>query len=277
MKEKRIKNFGDFINEGQFTLRNPDVDGDKFAKILSLNRNVKEDPKGSNRGEMVSAYLASTGLGSGYPWCMAFVYYVFNELSKQLGQTNPLPKTAGVMDHWGKATKDEKITIDQARQDPNLVRPGQIFIMSRPGKGLGHTGIVIGVDPQKKTFTTIEGNTNDQQSGEGDRVGVNVRRLDSKTLIGFIDYFRKSRTKEFEMDLIKGAKGVSGALGPIPTTPLPDSTAMPSSSVVGSQFDKAARGKTITQSIFGGLAKVVSGKELDLSPSEIQAVLTKLK
>ena len=193
MKEKRIKNFGDFINEGQFTLRNPDVDGDKFAKILSLNRNVKEDPKGSNRGEMVSAYLASTGLGSGYPWCMAFVYYVFNELSKQLGQTNPLPKTAGVMDHWGKATKDEKITIDQARQDPNLVRPGQIFIMSRPGKGLGHTGIVIGVDPQKKTFTTIEGNTNDQQSGEGDRVGVNVRRLDSKTLIGFIDYFRKSR------------------------------------------------------------------------------------
>lgn len=277
MQEKRIKNFGDFINEAQFSLKSPDVDGDKFAKILSLNRNVKEDPKGSNRGQMVSAYLASTGLGSGYPWCMAFVYYVFNELSKQLGQTNPLPKTAGVMNHWSTAPKDVKITIDQARKDPNLVRPGQIFIMSRPGKGLGHTGIVIGVDPQKKTFTTIEGNTNDQQSGEGDRVGVNVRKLDSNTLIGFLDYFRGTRTKEFEMDLIKGAKGVSGALGPIPTTALPDSTSMPSSSVVGSQFDKAARGKTITQSIFGGLAKVVSGKELDLSPSEIQSVLSKLK
>lgn len=277
MKEKRIKNFGDFINEGQFTLKSPDADGDKFAKILALNRNVKEDPKGSNRGQMVSAYLASTGLGSGYPWCMAFVYYVFNELSKQLGQTNPLPKTAGVMNHWSKATKDEKITIEQARQDPNLIRPGQIFIMSRPGKGLGHTGIVIGVDPQKGTFTTIEGNTNDQQSGEGDRVGVNVRRINSKTLIGFIDYFRKSRTKEFEMDLIKGAKGVSGALGPIPSTPLPDSTAMPSSSVVGSDFDSAAKGKTITQSIFGGLSKVMGKKELALSPSEIQAVLSKLK
>ena len=277
MKEKRIKNFGDFINEGQFTLKSPDADGDKFAKILALNRNVKEDPKGSNRGQMVSAYLASTGLGSGYPWCMAFVYYVFNELSKQLGQANPLPKTAGVMNHWSKATKDEKITIEQARQDPNLIRPGQIFIMSRPGKGLGHTGIVIGVDPQKGTFTTIEGNTNDQQSGEGDRVGVNVRRINSKTLIGFIDYFRKSRTKEFEMDLIKGAKGVSGALGPIPSTPLPDSTAMPSSSVVGSDFDSAAKGKTITQSIFGGLSKVMGKKELALSPSEIQAVLSKLK
>lgn len=277
MQEKKIKSFSDFINESQFTLKSPDADGDKFAKILALNRNVKEDPKGSNRGQMISAYLASTGLGSGYPWCMAFVYYVFNELSKQLGQKNPLPKTAGVMDHWGKATKDEKITIDQARKDPNLIRPGQIFIMSRPGKGLGHTGIIIGVDPQKRTFTSIEGNTNDQQSGEGDRVGVNVRKLDSKNLIGFIDYFRKSRTKEFEEDLIKGAKGVSGALGPIPTTPLPDSTSLPSSSVVGAEFDSAAKGKTLTQSIFGGLSKVLGNKELDLSPSELQSVLNKLK
>jgi hypothetical protein len=149
--------------------------------------------------------------------------------------------------------------------------------MSRPGKGLGHTGIVLGVDPQKRTFTTIEGNTNDQQSGEGDRVGVNVRKIDSKTLIGFIDYFRSSRTKEFENDLIKGAKATSGALGPIPTTPVPDSTSLPSSSVVGSEFDSAVKGKTITQSIFGGLSKIISNKELDLSPSEIQNVLSQLK
>ena len=101
--------------------------------------------------------------------------------------------------------------------------------------------------------------------------------LDSSTLYGFIDYFRSSRTKEFENDLIKGAKAVSGSLGPIPSTPLPDSTSMPSSSVVGSQFDAAARGKTITQSIFGGLSKILSNKELDLSPSEIQGVLTQLK
>lgn len=277
MIEKRIKNFCDFVNEAQFSLKNPGADGDKFAKILSLNRNVKEEPKGSNRGQMVSTYLASTGLGGGYPWCMAFVYYIFNELSKQLGQTNPLPKTAGVMNHWSTAPKDVKITIEQAKADPNLVRPGQIFIMSRPGKGLGHTGIVIGVDPQKRTFTTIEGNTNDQQSGEGDRVGVNVRKLDSNTLMGFLDYFRGTRTKEFENDLIKGAKAVSGSLGPIPSTPLPGSTEMPSSTVVGSEFDAAAKGKTLTQSIFGGISKIMGNKELALSPSEIQAVISKLK
>ena len=275
---KRIKNFSDFVNEGQFSLKSPDSDGDKFANILSMNRNVKEEPKGSNRGRMVSAYLSSTGLGGGYPWCMAFVYYVFNELSKQLGQTNPLPKTAGCMSHWDKAPADVKITIAQAKQDPNLVRPGQIFIMSRPGKGLGHTGIVLGVDPQKRTFTTIEGNTNDQQSGEGDRVGVNVRKLDSSTLKGFMDYFRSTRTKDFENDLISGAKASGGALGPIPTVPVSASAEIPPSTVVGQQFDApAGSGKTITQSIFSGLSGVLRNKELDLSQSEISSVLGKLK
>ena len=271
---KRIKNFSDFVNEGQFSLKSPDSDGDKFANILSMNRNVKEEPKGSNRGRMVSAYLSSTGLGGGYPWCMAFVYYVFNELSKQLGQTNPLPKTAGCMSHWDKAPADVKITIAQAKQDPNLVRPGQIFIMSRPGKGLGHTGIVLGVDPQKRTFTTIEGNTNDQQSGEGDRVGVNVRKLDSATLKGFLDYFRTTRTKEFENDLIKGAKASSGSLGPIPIIPVSASTEIPSSAVVGQKFDSpTSTGKTITQSIFSGLSRILRNKDLDLSPDEIKSVL----
>ena len=274
----RIKHFRDFVNEGQFSLKLPNIDGDKFAHILSMNRNVKEEPKGSNRGQMVSAYLASTGLGGGYPWCMAFVYYVFNELSKQLGQTNPLPKTAGCMSHWDKAPADVKITIAQAKQDPNLVRPGQIFIMSRPGKGLGHTGIVLSVDPQKRTFTSIEGNTNDQQSGEGDRVGVNVRKLDSATLKGFLDYFRTTRTKEFENDLIKGAKASSGSLGPIPIIPVSASTEIPSSAVVGQKFDSpTSTGKTITQSIFSGLSRILRNKDLDLSPDEIKSVLLQLK
>ena len=277
---ERIKNFRDFVNEAQFSLKLPNIDGDKFAHILSINRNAKEEPKGSNRGPLVSAYLASTGLGGGYPWCMAFVYYVFNELSKQLGQPNPLPKTAGCMNHWNSAPADVKITIAQAKQDPNLVRPGQIFIMSRPGKGLGHTGIVLSVDPQKRTFTSIEGNTNDQQSGEGDRVGVNVRKLDSSTLKGFMDYFRSTRTKDFENDLINGAKASGGSLGPIPTVPVSSSAEIPSSTVVGQQFDTpgvAGKGKNITQSIFSGLSGILRNKELDLSPSEISSVLGKLK
>ena len=268
---ERIKNFRDFVNEAQFSLKSPDGDGDKFANILSINRNVKEEPKGSNRGRMVSAYLASTGLGGGYPWCMAFVYYIFNELSKQLGQTNPLPKTAGCMSHWDKAPADVKITIAQAKQDPNLVRPGQIFIMSRPGKGLGHTGIVLGVDPQKRTFTTMEGNTNDQQSGEGDRVGVNRRKLDKLPLLGFIDYFKGTRTPEFEKDIISAIDKSK-----IPLSPLDN---IPSDAVVSGYEEGPNEIKTkpagFVANLLAGLSQTVSGKLA--SADEIEAQLGKLR
>ena len=175
-----------------------DVAGDRFAEILKSNYQVKEQPKGSNKGPEVSKYLRDTGLGPGYPWCMAFVYSMFSDLSSALGISNPLPKTAGVLAHWSKADSSLTITIDAARKNPGLVKPGQIFIMSRPGKGTGHTGIVVSVDITNSAFKSIEGNTNDQLSGEGDRVGINKRALSANSLIGFIDYFKGSRDEKFE-------------------------------------------------------------------------------
>ena len=70
--------------------------------------------------------------------------------------------------------------------------------MSRPGQGKGHTGIVVSVDIANKSFKAIEGNTNDQLSGEGNRVGINKRDLSSSSLIGFIDYFKGKRDEKFE-------------------------------------------------------------------------------
>jgi hypothetical protein len=200
---KTIHSFRNFISESEMSISNPKDAGDKFAKILGDNKDIKESPKGSNKGPKVTAYLQSTGLPGGNPWCMAFVYYVFQELSKALGTANPLVKTAGVKSHWNRADKNLKIDIAKAKADPNLIKPGQIFIMSRPGAGLGHTGIVLRVDPASKTITTIEGNTNDQKSGEGDRVGINKRPLDGTPFLGFIDYFKSKRTPEFEKNIVK--------------------------------------------------------------------------
>ena len=186
------------LYETALSIDTPAVAGDRFAEILKSNYQVKEQPKGSNKGPEVSKYLSATGLGPGYPWCMAFVYSMFSDLSSALGISNPLPKTAGVLNHWSKADSSLKITIDAARKNPGLVKPGQIFIMSRPGKGTGHTGIVVSVDITNRSFKSIEGNTNDQLSGEGDRVGINKRELSANSLIGFIDYFKGSRDEKFE-------------------------------------------------------------------------------
>ena len=217
---KILLDFNSFVRESLIALGEPSADAQTFASILKQNRNAKEQPKGSNNGPEVKRYLASTGLGPGNPWCMAFVYYIFDELCSKLGTQNPLPKTAGVMNHWGSAPAENKITIAAARSNPELIKPGQIFIMSRPGKGLGHTGIIVSVDASAGTFTTLEGNTNDQQSGEGDRVGQNVRKISSGALVGFIDYFNKNRTPEFEATL---SKAITGSLSS-PSSAPQDST-----------------------------------------------------
>jgi hypothetical protein len=214
---KKILNFNSFINEALVGLKDPAIDSVKLANILKKQEDAKEQPKGSNKGPEVSQYLASTGLGPGHPWCMAFVYYIFNQLCKDLGTPNPLPKTAGVKYHWSKAPAENKISINDVRNNISLLRPGQIFIMSRgKGKGLGHTGIIVSVDQQAKTFTSMEGNTNDQKSGEGHRVGKNTRNISDKALIGFVDYFKQNRTKEFEDNISKNLTGkISNLIPPI--------------------------------------------------------------
>lgn len=265
---KTIYSFREFITEAEMAISNPKEAGDKFAKILGANKDIKESPKGSNRGPKVTAYLQSTGLPGGNPWCMAFVYYVFQELSKALGTTNPLVKTAGVKAHWNQADKSLKIDIAKAKADPSLIKPGQIFIMSRPGEGLGHTGIVLSVDPSAKTITTIEGNTNDQKSGEGDRVGINKRPLNGTPFLGFIDYFKSKRTPEFEKNIVKALN--PDELAKIPALPASKSSDFPEAGVtipVGQEAIKKAwseSGETPTDPNLEKFGQFLSKKFLGL-------------
>lgn len=203
--------------EASITGKTPDTMALPYSNTLAQNVNTKEIPSGSNYGKEVTRYLKTTGLDNereykktkynkkgkpyhrGYAWCMAFVYTMFDDFVKKLGLPNPLPKTARVLSHWSKADPSLKIPVSEARKDPSLVKPGQVFfIRSKTRKGGGHTGIVTAVNVANKTYDTIEGNTNDKLSGEGDRVGRNTRTLSSDVLLGFVDYFKGNRNKKFE-------------------------------------------------------------------------------
>jgi hypothetical protein len=138
--------------------------GKKTLEVAITQLGVREIPKNSNAGPAVEKYLKSVGLGKGYSWCMAFMYWCTKEASIQLGVTNPLTKTAGVLAMYN-AEKNLVVTKPQ---------PGDLFIMDF-GKGQGHTGIVEKV--VKDTVHTIEGNTND----EGSREGYEVCRRQRKT------------------------------------------------------------------------------------------------
>ncbi|AOW08741.1 CHAP domain-containing protein [Flavobacterium gilvum] len=145
--------------------------GKKTLEVAITQLGVQEIPKNSNAGPAVEKYLKSVGLGKGYAWCMAFIYWCTKEAAKDLGVENPLFKTAGVLAMYNKE-KDSVVT------DP---QPGDIMILDY-GKGLGHTGIVekvIGTDVH-----TIEGNTNDEGSREGYEVCRRVRKL--STIKGFL-------------------------------------------------------------------------------------------
>ena len=96
---------------------------------------------------------------------------------------NPLPRTAGCMQLW-KKSGGVRITRKEALENPSLIIPGLIFIISR-GDGKGHTGIVIGVE--NGLIHTIEGNTNNTKSSEGLMV-CSLRRKISTISAGFIKY-----------------------------------------------------------------------------------------
>ena len=124
---------------------------------------VREQPLGSNRGPRVDEYQRRTGISPGNAWCACILYFCFDEAAATLGRTNPVIKTAGCQDHWNKAGNAgiPRITSARASANPELVKPGMIFIMAFDG-GFGHTGIVESVEGG--LMTTLEGNSNGAQA-----------------------------------------------------------------------------------------------------------------
>lgn len=135
-------------------------------------------------------YLKAAGLDAkrgNYAWCMAFVYWVFNEASKNLGKPNPMVKTAGVLYQWNK-TDCKKFKTKEVENNPSLIKPGFVFIRNY-GKGMGHTGIVTSVSGGY--IHTIEGNSNNNGSREGIGVFELTRKIKSIEN-GFIDFNNKA-------------------------------------------------------------------------------------
>lgn len=139
---------------------------DKAIEVARTQLGVHEDAGNKNTGPQVDEYLKSVGLGPGYSWCMAFVYWCYKQAASQLAVDNPLAKTAGVLDQWNR----RRLHFGYVQPTP-----GDIFIMDF-GKGLGHTGMVTKVEGI--WIYTIEGNSNDEGSREGYEVCERRRSVD---------------------------------------------------------------------------------------------------
>lgn len=145
----------------------------------------KEEPKGSNSGPMVNKYLLSVGLRPGYAWCQAFVHWCYASVAARQNVPCPVIRTAGVKECWNKVAKSQKIMAADARRKPEMIAPGDQFILLFSTGG-GHTGLVERIEGD--VIFTIEGNSNEDGSREGYEVVRHTRKLSDKALLGFIKY-----------------------------------------------------------------------------------------
>lgn len=135
---------------------------------------VEEIPKNSNSGPDVEMFLKSVGLGKGYSWCMAFLYWCFMTAAKEAGLVNALIKTGGCMAQWN------RINAQYKSQEPQI---GSLVIFDHGG-GNGHVAIIEKIEGDQ--MHTVEGNTNDEGSREGYEVCRRIRKMSDPKIKGYI-------------------------------------------------------------------------------------------
>lgn len=133
---------------------------------------------GANAGPQVEAYLATTGLRSGHAWCAAFVAWVLT----QNNVSNP--KSA-----WSPAWFPvSRVVWQRNGRKIRLPLPGDVFGIYYTNKSrIAHVGFIHRYSDN--ITITVEGNTNDTGSREGD--GVYMKRRPSRQLYKVASYINE--------------------------------------------------------------------------------------
>jgi len=138
---------------------------DYVKSIYESQIGIRE--KGINSGKEVEMYLASAGLSKGNPWCASFVQWSYLQCDSGLKI-----KSAGWVPSW---FPSKKLIYVRGKINKEHPRSGDLIgIYFKEKKRLAHIGFY---DSETSDFyITVEGNTNEEGSREGDGV-YKKRRL----------------------------------------------------------------------------------------------------
>jgi len=139
---------------------------------------TKEAPANSNNVRYNTWYYGKAVSGSAYPWCMAFVQWVFNQAGMKLPY---LTASCSALLNWYRKNRPARVV--------KTPQPGDIVIYS-----FSHTGIVEAVG--KGTITAIEGNTSAGAAGSQSNGGGVFRRTRKTSTV--TAYIRPDYDKEEE-------------------------------------------------------------------------------
>lgn len=126
---------------------------------------------GHNDGQQVEEFLHTAGVRKGDAWCAAFVFYVHRACNPMFALKSPA---------WSPSWFIKNVVYKQGRG--LIPQPEDVFgIYFNSKKRVAHVGF-IDVWPDGKYAFTVEGNTNDAGSREGDGV-YRKRRLKSQIYV----------------------------------------------------------------------------------------------
>lgn len=140
----------------------------KTVAIYSGEVGVRETT-GHNDGERVEIYLRSTGLPKGNAWCAAFVTWVFRQSGVE-----------AIASAWSPSWFVRNVVYTRAAKNNAVPCPADVFGIYFQNKGrIAHVGFIDEWDSKSSFAMTVEGNTNDAGSREGDGV-YRKRRMKSQ-------------------------------------------------------------------------------------------------
>lgn len=167
----------------------PSKFGLKLVETATKDLGLKETSY--NSSPRIDEMLANVGQKPGVAWCAAAVSTWVKETAAALGVAPPIEGSASARMIGAELSDKSNLAVGwltpaDVQQNPELIQPGMVFILSR-GKdpALGHTGVVTSVVGPARTYQTIEGNSGPNQ----DSVAVKTRGIDDASFLGVGMFF----------------------------------------------------------------------------------------
>lgn len=138
--------------------------------LCDAQRKVREEGA-ANSGARVAEMLKNAGINVAAPWCAAAVQLWTDTAASGLAVPNPLDavKLEAYVQSYHEWAKAEGAIVK-----PEAALPGDLVLFNFGGKRWDHIGLLIEA-PVGSSFRTVEGNTNDAGSREGDGVYIRLR------------------------------------------------------------------------------------------------------
>lgn len=146
---------------------------------LFFKMGTEEHPRGSNSGEVVTWMLKREFISTPAPWCIVFISACYENACDFVGQPAKFNVGASSSLLYNSAKRAGCVYTDLKR-----VERGHFFLVRGGSTSHSHGGIVV--KTSSTHFWTLEGNSNNQGTNEGQEVAY-VRREKTPGKYDFIN------------------------------------------------------------------------------------------